>query len=212
MKKFFLLSVYMFGCLFAHVSLLYAQAAPQAQALLKQLSGTYAQMEAFSVDFSYEITYLGTGPSYHAAGKAFVQGPRYRLDLKEQQISCDSLSTWTYFKASHEVTITPSDPKSSLNLQNLFQLLQKDYRYRLRHSAGHTRTLDLIPQDKAPAWFQIQLQIDAKAQTLQRCTFFYKDDSRHIYRLKAPKPEKAQPASYFRLDQAYKDAEIIDLR
>ena len=186
---------------------------PSAQTLLEKVAKKYSQMTAFSVDFVYEMKQPAAQMSDQLIGKAFLQGEMYRLELGGQQISSDGKAIWSYSRETNEVTITVPEPESSFMLQNFFNLHKEKYHYQTAKKEKSNHTIALSPQDKSQSLFKIELNIDTKSTSIRSCKLFYKDGSRHIYRIRSLHTEKKQPLHYFRFNRkTHEDAEVIDLR
>ena len=214
MTKFYLLTALATAVLLICVPLTKAQSSDSgAQQLLEKVAEKYGQMAAFSVDFVYEMKQPAANLTDQLIGKAFVQGSMYRLDLGDQQISSNGKAVWSYSREISEVIITTPEPGSGFILQRLFQMHKEKYHYQIIKQERSEQIIALSPQDKNESLFKIELTIDAKSTHLRSCKLFYKDGSRHTYRVRNLRLEKEQPLPYFSFNKkAHKNVEVIDLR
>ena len=182
-----------------------------SQDLLEQIAEKYQAMEAFSVQFTYEMHHPQLNITDSFTGKAFVQDTMYVLDLQTQQILSNGEALWTYIQESQEVTITSIDEESELNIQNLLNMYKGNFDSRLLSEEGISRRIELVSKQKDSPLFKAQLLVDTEDMLLQEAKLFYKDGSRFTYTMYDLKIEKAQPKSYFSF-QVTEQQTVIDLR
>ena len=176
-----------------------------AEEILRSLSKKYAAMPSIRLRFSYELKQSGLDFSDQVHGSAVIQKDMYRIDLGDQRIFCDGQSTWTYIPELKEVTIISSSPETSLNLDQLFDLYQSEYVYRVLSREGSTLVLELTPEDKGIDLFKLQVYVNASEMTLLKSHLFYRDGSRHIYTIKDLKPSVARALRSLSLQSNLRD-------
>ena len=191
----------------------YAQVPRSARAVLEQLSTTYSQMPAFSIDFTYELKQPGE-KLQNLEGKGFFQGNMYRLFFGKEEIYNNGQTQWVYLPESKELTITTAEPNKQFELSSLLNSYRQGYRYRiLPTKTSSIQLVELVPLDKTEPFFKIQLKIDVQSLFLHSNKIFYKDGSRHTYHIHRCLESKKQSLRYFSFDtRAQKNLDIIDLR
>ena len=213
MKQFFILCIGIGLYFFCGIGL-YAQS-KDATALLKRVSSNYERLEAFEVNFSYEIEVTAADVLEKIEGKAVIQKDNYILDLDVVKIYCDGISMWTYQQEINEVTITKPTVGDELSFENLFKLYGDDYKARILPLTPDKawKTIELAPKDVSKEIFKIQIRVNSSSETIERLRLFYKDGTRYTYTLTLYKPIPSQNKSAFAFPKAqYPSASIIDLR
>ena len=146
---------------------------------------------------------------------------KFRLDMSDQIVVSDGVTTWAYQKKSNEVQVNNADPNDAnafLTPKELLGRYQKgDFLYTIMDKAmegGKLLTqIEFKPKDRNSEYSKLRVAIDEKAGTMQSIKAFAKDGSRYTFTITRLSPNKAIAATQFAFDpKQYKGIRVEDLR
>ncbi len=193
----------------------------KATAILKSLDKKTKAYKTIHAEFT--ITQYGADkkPGETQKGIIWVKGGKYKFDIKNQTIYCDSVTTWTYLKDANEVQINKVDPsaeKGSLSPATIFNFYEKGFKSRYVDEEKVNNVLcecvDLYPKHpEKEKYHTLRLFIDKAKEQLVQVNAIMKDGSTGTYVVSKFDPNIALADSTFTFDaKSFPGVEIEDLR
>lgn len=193
---------------------------PEAKKVLDKIRKKYDAYKTLEATFSLAIEVPGQAKEIQK-GTVTQEGKKFRLDMPDQIVVSDGVTTWAYQKKSNEVQVNDADPNdanSFLTPKDLLSRYQKgDFLYAITDKTtegGKVLTqIEFKPKDKTSEYSKLRIAIDEKAGTMQSIKAFAKDGSRYTFSITRFTPNKALAAGQFKFDQTqYKGVRVEDLR
>ena len=217
MNKFLAISAFLVGFFTVNVGI--AQSDPAAKQVLDGGSAKFKTFKAVQSNFNLQVAY-GKGKVQGVKnGVVYMKGGKYRVNITGQEIYSDGTTTWTYDKASNEVTITKIDPgQNSLTPQKLFSnFYDKDFLYKLngeKKIAGKSvQEIEMTPTDKSKAFHKVYVYVDKAAKSIYSTKVLEKNGNVYTYTVNTFNGKAAIGDEYFVFDKKkYPGVEEIDLR
>jgi outer membrane lipoprotein carrier protein len=149
-------------------------------------------------------------------GAVIISRDKYKLELPDNIIWFNGVTSWSYLPAEKEVTITKAERKDN-SFQSkpslIFSMYKKGYKTRLINDKGNSYVIDLYPEDLKGELERIRLTIGKSLLDLKTLEYRKKDGTiitLHVteYNLTVqPEPEN------FVFDaENFKGVEVIDMR
>ena len=193
---------------------------PEAKKVLDKIRKKYDAYKTLEATFSLAIEVPGQAKEIQK-GTVTQEGKKFRLDMADQIVVSDGVTTWAYQKKSNEVQVNDADPNdanSFLTPKDLLSRYQKgDFLYAITDKTtegGKVLTqIEFKPKDKTSEYSKLRIAIDEKAGTMQSIKAFAKDGSRYTFNITRFTPNKVLAAGQFKFDQTqYKGVRVEDLR
>jgi chaperone LolA len=213
--------------LFAIVNNLWAQPSqnqeandPVAKKVLDKIRKKYDAYKTIDAAFTLTIEVPGE-PKDVQKGTIVQDGKKFRMEMSDQMVVSDGVTTWAYQKNSNEVQINDADPNDANSLMSPKELLGRyqkgDFLYAITDKVtegGKLLTLiEFKPKNRNSEYSKLRIAIDEKASTIQSVKGFAKDGSRYTFTISRITPDKAMPATIFTFDpKQYKGIRVEDLR
>jgi len=215
MKKISILS----GLLFCFVLISSAQQNdPKATQILNGVSAKYKTYSAVKADFTIKIENPQNKTSDVQTGTLFLKGNKYKVNLKNQEVTSDNSTVWTFIKDANEVQINNYEPdENSITPSEIFTIYEKDFLYAFSEektvNGKVLQFIELTPNDKTKPYFKIRLGIDKTAKAVQNAVVFDKNGNRYTYEIKTFTPNPSLSDSFFTFDaKEHPGVEVVDLR
>jgi len=150
------------------------------------------------------------------AGSVALSKNSYRLDLPDNIIWYNGLTSWSYLPAEDEVTISEPDKKDNSFESRpslIFTMYKDGYKCRLLEEKSDSYLIDLYPTDIKNEIMRVRLSI-AKP-SLDLISFEYKMREGVVITLAVTEYSlsKTPAASFFEFDPAkHKGVDVIDMR
>ena len=220
MKKIYCSIVFMFGaivCSYAQTPSGMGKSDPEAKKVLDAVSAKFKNHKSVQAKFLLKIENASGKNLGNKAGIVFMKGTKYRITVPGQEIFSDGSNTWTYDKASNEVTINKIDPTAnSITPQKLFtNFYDKDFLYKLNDNVKlngkNMQEVELTPTDKAKAFHKVLVYVDNSA--INTTKIFEKTGNRYTYSVNSLLTNTVIPDATFTFDaKKYPGVETVDLR
>ncbi|MDO1447091.1 outer membrane lipoprotein carrier protein LolA [Rhodocytophaga aerolata] len=214
MKRINLLLAFVFLCTGA----LMAQKDKRAEEILDAMSDKYKAFHAFKAQFTYTMESPSAGVNETYNGDLTVKGPKYYMNLGEQEIINNGSTVWTYIKETNEVNISDYEPdEDEITPSKIFSIYKKGYKYNFveeKKEGGQVyEIVDLIPEDKNKNIFKVRITVNKKDRSMKSLRVFEKSGNRYVYTVNRFTPVETIDDNFFAFDKSkYKGVEIIDLR
>lgn len=193
---------------------------PAAKKVLDKIRKKYDAYKTLDAKFTLTIEVPGE-PKQVQKGSIAQDGKKFRLEMNDQTVVSDGVTTWAYQKNLNEVQINKADPNDANSLMSPKELLGRyqkgDFLYAITDKvteAGKLLTLiEFKPKGKNSEYSKLRIAIDEKAGTIYSVKGFAKDGSRYTFVITSLAPNKALPAAQFVFDpKQYKGIRVEDLR
>jgi len=175
-------------------------------------------MKAPSVSMKYRII-TNNQPENKidtAAGSVILSKDKYKLELPNNIVWFDGITSWSYLQAEQEVTITKPDKKDNTFQSRpslIFTMYKKDYKCRLVEEKTDSYQVDLYPLDIKSDILRIRLAIGKSQYNLISLEYKRRDGIIATIQVLEYNLKQAQAGDAFTFKaEKYKGAEIIDMR
>ncbi|MBC7535171.1 MAG: outer membrane lipoprotein carrier protein LolA [Ferruginibacter sp.] len=220
MKKIYCSLLLMFGmivCSYAQGPSGMGKSDPEAKKVLDAVSAKFKNYKSVQAKFLLKIENASGKNLGNKSGSVFMKGTKYRITVPGQEIFSDGVNTWTYDKASNEVTINKIDPTAnSITPQKLFtNFYDKDFLYKLNDNVTmngkNMQELELTPIDKTKAFHKVLVYVSNAA--INTTKVFEKTGNRYTYSVNSLVTNTVIPDATFTFDaKKYPGVETVDLR
>jgi outer membrane lipoprotein carrier protein len=189
---------------------------PAAVKILDRFSSKALGATALLMKFNIINADLKENKKDTTKGSVLISRDKYRLDLENNIVWSDGVTSWSYLLAEKEVTINKIDKKDK-SLQNrpseVFTMYKKGYKNRLVEERPDTYIIDLYPEDINSDLQRVRLSIGKTLLNLKTAEYKRKDGVVITlvlteYNLN----QKPDPDGYIFKPEKYKGVEIIDMR
>lgn len=205
-------------------SMAWAQASndPAAKKVLDGVSAKFKTYKAVQAGFTLKVE-DGKGKLQGSQkGTVVMKGNKYRVSLagkENKEIFSDGATTWTYDKASNEVTITKPDPGGkTITPQSLMtNFYDKDFLYKLngeKKEGGRTlQEIEMTPTDKSKTFYKVYVYVDKAKQSIYSTKVLDKNGNKYTYTVNTLNGTATAPDQTFVFDKSkYPGVEEVDLR
>lgn len=193
----------------------------KANSILQSLDKKTKTYKTIYAEFT--ITQYGNDkkPGESQKGAIWVKGPKYKLDIKNQTIFCDSATTWTYLKDANEVQINKVDPsseKGNLSPATIFSFYEKGFKSHFIDEEKLNNVLcecvDLYPiHPEKEKFHTLRLFINPAKNQVVKITAMMKDGTTQTYVIDKFNPNIPLADPTFTFDpKKYPGIQIEDLR
>ncbi len=193
---------------------------PEAKKVLDKIRKKYDAYKSIDAAFSLAIEVPGQAKDIQK-GSISQEGKKFRLEMSDQTIVSDGVTTWVYQKKAKEVQINNADPNDAnafMTPKDLLSRYQKgDYLYAITDKtteAGKVLTqIEFKPKDKNSEYSKLRIAIDEKAGTIQSIKAFAKDGSRFTFAITRLTPNPKVSSTQYTFDTSLlKGVKVEDLR
>lgn len=191
---------------------------PKASQILNAVSAKYKSLKAVKAEFTVRVENGQNTTNDVQTGTLFVKGNKYKVQLKNQEITSDNNTVWTYLKDANEVQVNTYDPdENSITPSEIFTIYEKDFLYAFieekKVNGKVIQFIELTPHDKAKPYFKIRLGIDKSSKTVQSAVVFDKNGNRYTYEIKNFVSNPTLEDAFFSFDtKQHPGVEVVDLR
>ena len=198
---------------------------PEAASLLQKVSEKYKGYNNISANFLLFIQHPKVKPEDDdrkyldtLKGQILLEGNKFKVTVKDQQIICDGKNIWTYVAADKEVQLnTFEESDDMLSPSKIFTLYKDGYLYNIREktvvNGRHYTILEMAPPNKKLTYFKIDITIDELTLQLVESKVFEKNGVRYTYKLTKQATNTATTENTFQFDsKKHPGVKIVDLR
>lgn len=215
MKKLFITGIGLMVAVFSFAQ----QRDPNAKALLDQVSAKFKSYKAVTANFAYQISNAAGKVLSTKKGTLQMKGSKYAINLGNNKIISDGVTTWNFDPTAKEVTINSANSgEATITPQKLFtDFYNKDFMYAMdkddKVSGKTVNKVVLQPIDKSKPLARVYLAIDKMTKNIISATVVEKSGNRYVYSVSNFKPNAIVSDASFTFDKAnYPGVEVVDLR
>lgn len=191
---------------------------PKATQILNAVSAKYKSLKTVKAEFTVRVENGQNTTKDIQSGTLFVKGNKYKVQLKNQEITSDNNTVWTYLKDANEVQVNTYDPEeNAITPSQIFTIYEKDFLYAFTEekkvNGKVIQFIELTPHDKAKPYFKIRLGIDKIEKAVQSAVVFDKNGNRYTYEIKNFVSNPTLEDTFFSFDtKQHPGVEVVDLR
>ncbi len=194
----------------------YGQKDPEAIKILDRFSETAQKAPSVSMKFVLITNDQMEKTIDSLKGTVILSKDKYRLDLPDNTIWFNGVTSWSYLPAEKEVTITKPDKKDN-SFQSrpsaIFSIYKSGYKSRLIEETSDSYIIDLYPEDIKSDLIRIRLKIGKQATNLVSLEYKKKDGETITLIVKKYDLQREPSKDEFTFQPSkYKDVEINDIR
>jgi len=196
--------------------ILFGQSDPEAVKILDKFSSKALGAPALLMKFNLINSDLKANQKDTTKGSILISRDKYRLDLENNIVWSDGVTSWSYLIAEKEVTINKVDKKDKSfqsRPSEVFTMYKKGYRNRLVEERPETYIIDLYPEDLNSELQRVRLSIGKTLLNLKTAEYKRKDGVvLTLVLTQYDLNQKPDPDAYIFKAEKYKGVEIIDMR
>jgi outer membrane lipoprotein carrier protein len=204
---------------------MYAQpeetADPKAKGILQSLSKKTKAYKTIKAEFTMVLYGKDGKATETTKGNLTIKGGKYKFDMKNQVVICDSNTTWTYLKDANEVQINNVDhstDKGNVSPATIFTIYEKGFKSHYvseeTDKGSIIEEIDLYPKHpEKEKYHTIKLYIDKSKNQIVEIKVMLKDGTIMSYTVSNFVTDSAITDAFFSFDKKdYPGVEITDLR
>ena len=198
---------------------------PEAAALLQKVSEKYKAYKNIAADFKLTIQ----RPKLKAEdsdkkysdtlrGKILLEGSKFNISIKDQQIISDGKNIWTYMPEEKEVQVNYFEETDDVfSPSKIFSLYNSGYLYQIKEkktvSGKKVTVIEMSPSNKKASYFKIDISIEDASLQLLESKIYQRNGARYIYQLTRQSTNVATNEDSFSFDaKRYPGVKVVDLR
>jgi outer membrane lipoprotein carrier protein len=193
-----------------------AQEDPESISILDRFSENALHAPSVMMHFKLATTNQTDDSKDTLSGSVLISKDKYKLELPDNIIWFNGVTSWSYLPYEKEVTITRADKKDN-SFQSkpslIFTTYKKGYKTRLIEEKANSYVIDLYPEDIKGELLRIRLTIGKSKLNL--ITLEYKKRDGTIITLHVTEYNltvKPEPLTFEFQPESFKDVEVIDMR
>jgi outer membrane lipoprotein-sorting protein len=199
--------------MFAFIAL--AQSDSKAKEILDKVANQFKSHPATEIEFTLTMENPEEDIKEEHAGKAWLKGNKYKLNLMDVENYYNGEVIFTYMPEVQEVTIkNPTEEEEGfLNPVTLFNIHNQGFNQKLVSTTDGITYIELFPI--AEKNFQkIGIWVNVSTLSIQKVTSFGKDGNQVTITIKKIKSLNPVPEdSFFSFDKTkHPDVEVVDMR
>ena len=150
------------------------------------------------------------------AGSLILSKDSYKLELPDNIIWYNGVTSWSFLPAENEVTVSRPDSKDysfESRPSLIFNMYKNGYKCRLLEETGEMYLIDLYPTDIKNEIIRVRLSIAKPSLDLKSFEYKMRDGAVITLSVTEYSITKTQAAGFFEFDQSkHKGVDVIDMR
>lgn len=184
--------------------------------ILDKFSATATGAPSVSMKFNFVTVDQTEKTNDTLTGSIIISKDKYQLNLPDNIIWFDGVTSWSYLPAEKEVTINKADKKDN-SFQNrpsaIFSMYKSGYKCRLIEERPDSYIIDLYPEDIKSDLLRVRLSIGKQMMNLRSLEYKQRDGIvKTLYVVDYNLKQKPGPDSFVYPRAKYKGVEVIDMR
>jgi outer membrane lipoprotein carrier protein len=193
-----------------------SQSDQNAIKILDKFSANATASPSVSMKFNLVTVNQAEKTNDTLSGSVILSKDKYQLNLPDNIIWFNGVTSWSYLPAAKEVTINKPDKKDN-SFQNrpssIFSMYKNGYKCRLIEEKSDSYIIDLYPEDIKSDLLRIRLSIGKQMMNLISLEYKKRDGIvTTLYVLEYDLKQKPGPESFVYPQAKYKGVEVIDMR
>ncbi len=225
MKSFTFLTLFLFIGLYSFSQAPITTNDPQAASLLQKVSEKYQGYQNISADFKLIIQRPKLKPEESdkkytdtLKGKILLQGAKFNISIKEQQIICDGKNIWTYVPENREVQVNYFEETEDIfSPSKIFTLYRDGFLSQIKEkkvvNGKNVTVIEMSPSGKKTSYFKLDVTVDDANSQIIESKIYQKNGTRYIYKLTKQASNVSANEDSFTFDiKRYPGVKVVDLR
>lgn len=187
-----------------------------ATKILDKFSSNALQAPSVSMKFKLITVNLADNSKDTLDGSVIISKDKYKLDLPDNIIWFNGVTSWSYLPAEKEVTITKADKKDNSfqsRPSQIFSMYKKGYKTKLVDEKPDSYVVDLYPEDIKGDMLRVRLTIGKSLMNLISLEYKKRDGAVITLYIKQYDLKSKPTSETFVFQPAnFKDVEVIDMR
>lgn len=187
-----------------------------ATKILDKFSSNALQAPSVSMKFKLITVNLADNSKDTLDGSVIISKDKYKLDLPDNIIWFNGVTSWSYLPAEKEVTITKADKKDNSfqsRPSQIFSMYKKGYKTKLVDEKPDSYVVDLYPEDIKGDMLRVRLTIGKSLMNLISLEYKKRDGAVITLYIKQYDLKSKPTSDTFVFQPAnFKDVEVIDMR
>lgn len=196
-----------------------------ATALLQKVSAKYKSYKNISAGFKLLVINPKVKPTDDERkltdtlkGDVLLEGAKFKINVKDQQVICDGKNIWTYVPDDKEVQVNYfEDNDDVFSPSHIFTFYQDGFSYQVEEkkaiSGKNYTVIEMVPANKKTTYFKIEITIEDATLQITESKVFDKNGTRYVYKITKQTPNVASGADTFTFDaKKYPGVKVVDLR
>lgn len=188
----------------------------EAFKILDKFSDKALHAPSVSMAFKLVTTNQTDNSNDTLSGAVIIARDKYKLELPDNIIWFNGVTSWSYLTEEKEVTITKADRKDNSFESRpslIFSMYKKGYKTRLIDEKGNSYVIDLYPEDIKGELLRIRLTIGKTELDLKTLEYKKKDGSIiTLYVKEYNLTVNPDPETFVFDPDNFKGVEVIDMR
>lgn len=191
---------------------------PKAKAILDKVSQKTKASNTIYMEFDYNLMNKQNGVDETQAGKVWMKGDMYVLQLMDIKRYCDGKTMWTYSEDDDEVTINNAvneDEEESMSPTDLLTMYESGFNYQLlgtdTKNGKSVNVIKMYPEGGGKPYHTVKMFINKTTNELVSIQIFGKDGNTITYNLKSITYDTPMDNTMFTFDTS-KAGDVIDMR
>lgn len=186
--------------------------------MLNELSVKYKKYKSIKAQFAYTLESKANKVKQTQKGVLHLKGNKFKVEVANKEITCDSKTVWTYSASENEVQINNyNSNENGFNPAQIFTMYEKGFIYKyVEEKLENGKTIaqiELTPTDKNKKFFKVKLFIDKIGKQIVRSCVFDKNGNVYTYEVQTFQGDVAVNDNFFTFDLAkHPNCEVNDLR
>jgi outer membrane lipoprotein carrier protein len=196
-----------------------------ASALLRKVSERYKAYKNVTAEFKLIIERPKLKPEESdkkytdtLTGKVLLQGAKFNITIKDQQIICDGKNLWTYVPENKEVQVNYFEESDDVfSPSKIFSLYREGYLYQVKEkkevNGKSVTVIEMSPSNKKASYFKMDVSIEDATLQVVESKVYQKNGTRYVYKLTKQYANLATHEDSFTFDpKRYAGVKVVDLR
>lgn len=193
--------------------------------LLKKASEKYKGYKNISANFKLLVMRPKLKPQEDdrkytdtLTGQILLEGVKFKISIKEQEIVCDGKNIWTYVPADKEVQVNYFEETDDVfSPSKIFSLYKEGYLYMVKEktviNGKNVTVIEMAPPNKKLTYFKIDVTIDNTSLQVIESKIYEKNGTRYVYKLTKQTPDVSTQNDTFTFDpKKHSGVKVVDLR
>ncbi len=196
-----------------------------ATSLLQRVSAKYKSYKNISANFRLIVQAPKVKPDDDEKkladtlkGDVLLEGAKFKISIKDQQIICDGKTIWTYIPSDSRVQENYfEDEDDVFSPTKIFTFYKEGFSYQVKEkktvSGKNMTVIEMIPANRKTTYFRIEVTIDESTLQITETRIFDKNGTRYTYKLLKQTPNATTAADTFTFDpKKYPGVKVENLK
>lgn len=212
MRKYLIIALPVLLCAFTASG----QNDPKAITILDKFSATASSAPSVSMKFLLITNNQTENTRDTSEGSVILWKDNYRLDLPDNKIWFNGVTSWSYLPEEKEVTIINPDKKDNSfqsRPSTVFTMYKEGFKCRLVEEKTESWVIDLYPEDLKSEVIRVRLVIAKPSLNLRTFEYKRRDGITVTLAIKEYNLKQVpEPGMFIFYPEKYKGVEVIDMR